>query len=252
MVGGCCTCLPDGSPTLPSESKLESGNVDLSTREEQPKHRSTKPQRVLNRVGRRHQLAAELVQQVPWMTRAAVPRIAWVVRHVADAGWTANEVIAWLELAGAAEQVRRPSAYLAYRMRGAVSVWDSESKRASGVQAWRDTARSTAERHVEWDVVWTPPTRVSVARAFAHGLASPVYQPSDGDADTTWHSEDDPVVELEEYTPAQILDLRTVGRQAPALVWRAIQDRGEAYARRLYTHQLVEYAVLCQHARPTA
>ncbi|WP_052433056.1 helix-turn-helix domain-containing protein [Streptacidiphilus carbonis] len=239
MEGGVPVCISDGPSIPPSESKLGAGQVDLSTGEKRQQEWGAKPKRrIINKVGRRHQLAFELVQQVPWMTRAAVPRVAWVVRHVADAGWSVNEVIAWLELGAASSQVRRPSAYLAHRLRGALQVWSTQAQRDNGVAAWRDTRRSTADRHVEWDGAWQPPRSMAVRRKVQEAMRAPVLEVTGA----TLHGADDQVP-LEDLTREEVLGLRDLARNNPDLIRMAIEAQGEAYARRLYTHAVVEQLI---------
>ncbi|MFE7610600.1 hypothetical protein [Streptomyces celluloflavus] len=43
-------------------------------------------------------MAGKSTCQVPWVGRASVPRIVWILREVSDeAGWTVDEVIAFLD-----------------------------------------------------------------------------------------------------------------------------------------------------------
>ncbi|WP_234427269.1 ArsR/SmtB family transcription factor, partial [Streptomyces capuensis] len=72
MQGGTSASSPTGLTHSPSESKLASGQDDSPT----PK-KPKRAKRTLNRVGRRYQLARELIQQIGWLTGASVPRIAW-------------------------------------------------------------------------------------------------------------------------------------------------------------------------------
>ncbi|MGW1374400.1 transcriptional regulator [Streptomyces sp. NPDC002446] len=116
-----------------------------------------------NFVARRYRLAAELVRRVPWLHRAAVPRIAWVARHVSDAGWSASEVIAWLNLAAPARRIHRPSAFLAYRLRGAEKIWSAAARREAAEQD-RDSRHSAALQRREYAYEESgPPPAVSAA-----------------------------------------------------------------------------------------
>ncbi|MGW5944166.1 hypothetical protein [Streptomyces celluloflavus] len=55
-------------------------------------------------------MAGKPACQVPWVGRASVPRIVWILREVSDdAGWTADEVIAFLDRDRAPGIVHRPS-----------------------------------------------------------------------------------------------------------------------------------------------
>ena len=248
MEVGASVYLSDRPSLLPPESRLASGEQDRPTsKTRQAGAVASKPVRKLNAVGRRYQLARELVEQVPWMTRAAVPRIAWIVRHVSDAGWTADQVIAWLELAGACERVRRPSAYLAHRLYGADLVWDSQLKLANGVQAWRDSRRSTADRHVEWHSDWRQPVSAFVHRM----IGSTKRQMSVGGEEfgTTWHSEDDPVGNPLRLPWEEVVDLRAAGERDHGLARNAIEAWGEDVARQVYSDRIVDLAQAADRAR---
>ena len=237
MESGCCTCLPDGSPILPSESKLAHGDVDQSSVRES---RTTGPcRRAVNRVGRRYQLAAELVRQVPWLQRAAVPRIAWVIKDLADAGWTADEVLGWLDSTPAPDRIRRPSAFLAARVKAAHLVITTPSQRCELAESRRDSRRASAARHAEWDGTWCQPASLDVQRQVAQAMAVPLSRPGQP-VTVTVHGPDDPEVLLEDLTRAEVIDLRALAQQNPNLVQLAIDVQGEAYARRLYTNVVVD------------
>ncbi|MFC7936055.1 transcriptional regulator [Streptomyces sp. NPDC057387] len=154
-----------GTTSFPPESKLASGQSKSPT----PK-KIKRGRRKLNAVGRRFQLASELIRRVPWMGRASVPRIAWILKEVSDAGWTADQVIAFLDCGDAPGIVHRPSGFLAGRLAGAVALWPTEEGRERAVQAYRDSRRAEKARHQEWEGDWTPPRSESVRRLFADAL----------------------------------------------------------------------------------
>ncbi|KFG02568.1 hypothetical protein IQ62_01225, partial [Streptomyces scabiei] len=134
MQGGTSTGSSTAGTHSPSEAKLASGSSQSPT----PKS-SKRGQRTLNRVGRRYQLARELIQMVPWLSRASAPRIAWIIRHAADAGWTALEVQAIAEWEPVhADDARRPSGLLAYRLGDRHQLFDTPAKRRTAVQAWQE------------------------------------------------------------------------------------------------------------------
>lgn len=136
---------PTGDTRLPSEAKLGRGNPPTPT-----SRTSTSKTGRLNAVGRRFRLAAELIRRVGWLGRSSTPRIAWIVRHVADAGWTADEVLAWLHTRGEADLVRRPSGLLATLLQGAETLLDTPQKRAMAVEDWRDSRAAGERRHRGW------------------------------------------------------------------------------------------------------
>lgn len=132
-----------------------------------------------NTVRRRFALAAELVRIVPWLHRAPVARVAWLARSAADAGWSADEVRAWLNLRDAPRDIRRPAALLAYRLRGATEIWATPRQRAAALEADRDSARSAAARHRTYDYHGgpgdegpSPAVRALLAEGIRQGLAA--------------------------------------------------------------------------------
>lgn len=86
-----------------------------------------------------------------------------VVRQVADAGWTADEVIAWLDLEDAPARVLHPSGLLARRLDGALRLWPTAEERARVVAVYREPRRAEQARHIEWEGSGGP-ARQSVAR----------------------------------------------------------------------------------------
>nr|WP_234312846.1 transcriptional regulator [Streptomyces sp. NRRL F-5065] len=166
-----------GTTSLPPESKLASGDSKSPT----PKKSKAKAsgRRKLNAVGRRFQLARELTQELDWLRGCSVPRIAWVARNVADAGWTVTDVRGWLHLRGEAARVRRGSGLLAVLLAGAETVLDTPQKRADAVEQWRG-AQEAARRHRiqqvrarteryegDWDAPASRAVRREVEAAFA-------------------------------------------------------------------------------------
>ncbi|MFE7514772.1 transcriptional regulator [Streptomyces sp. NPDC057540] len=184
-AGGRCTPMEGGSTgtssaastSLPPESKLASGMSDCPT----PKKSKAKAGgRKLNRVGRRYQLARELTQELDWLRGCSVPRIAWVARQVADAGWSVTEVKGWLHLRGETGRVHRGSGLLAVLLAGAEKVLDTPAKRADAVEQWRG-AQEAARRHriqqvraraERFDGDWDAPTSRAVQRQVNEAFAA--------------------------------------------------------------------------------
>lgn len=166
-----------GTTSRPPESKLASG----VSKSPIPKKSGGKAggRRKLNAVGRRFQLARELTQELGWLRGCSVPRIAWVARGVADAGWSVTDVKAWLHFRGEAAHVRRGSGLLAVLLGGAETILDTPAKRADAVEQWRG-AQEAARRHriqqvrartERYEDDWQPPSsgsvRLEVEAAFA-------------------------------------------------------------------------------------
>ncbi|MEU8136533.1 transcriptional regulator [Streptodolium elevatio] len=244
---------PELSLGVPLEAGLASGTYDHapSTHQDPAPTTPAKPaRRTLNKVSRRFRLAAELVREVSWLARASVPRVAWVVREVSDAGWTCQEVAAWLATVDApADGARRPSGLLASRLRGVTGLrgWRTAAERAGQVEHWRDSARARHAEHVRsgpWQLPVTPELAADVESAFAA-----IDQAPDG---ATVHHVDDLVPVLEDLTRDQVVELRRLGEQDPDAVLSTIDLMGEAFARRLYTHRLVDWVLHRQRtAAPT-
>ncbi|GGZ18506.1 helix-turn-helix domain-containing protein [Streptomyces nitrosporeus] len=235
MVGSSRSAFSAGTTSLPPENKLASGQSDSPT----PK-KVNRGRRKLNAVGRRFQLASELIRQVPWMGRASVPRIAWVLKEVSDAGWTADEVIAFLDCGDAPGTVHRPSGFLAGRLKTATAQWPHAEGRARAVQAYLDSRRAEKARHQEWEGDWTPPRSESVRRLVAEAFApqQPQYDLPDGHQDA---GETGPDVPGEE----ELKKLRTVAWQEfmlgrPDQVVMTLDTLGPAAAEQIYGADLVQ------------
>lgn len=138
------------------------------------------------------------------MGRAAVPRIAWILKDVADTGWTADQVIAFLDCGDAPGTVHRPSGFLAGRLAGAVALWPTEEGRERAVQAYRDSRRAEKARHQEWEGAWQAPRNMAVRRMVAEAFA-PQEQPS---------GQGESLPELggvEDLSPEDVADMRVTG-----------------------------------------
>ncbi|MFF1916192.1 winged helix-turn-helix domain-containing protein [Streptomyces sp. NPDC058239] len=148
MQGGTSAISSTGTSSFPSETELASGEADCPT----PK-KSKRGPRKLNKVGRRMQLASELISQVPWLGGASRPRISWIIRHVADAGWTALEVqaIAEQDAPLSAADVRRCSGMLAHRLKGVHLLYKTQTQRDQLVEHWRTSRTAERARHNGYD-----------------------------------------------------------------------------------------------------
>ncbi|MFJ7244506.1 winged helix-turn-helix domain-containing protein [Kitasatospora sp. NPDC098652] len=225
MGAGAVTSSPAAPTNNPSEGDLGNGK-DQEVRPEK------RIRRKLNAVGRRHQLALELVRQVPWLSGSPVARIAWAVRHLADAGWTANEVIAVLAQRAPARRVHRPVGFLTARLVGAELLYDTAAKRAAIVAWWRDSPQAAKERHAEWQSTWQAPRSFAVRRLVQAAWTSATRR--------------EPLVALdEEPTSDEQREVRvTAWRQyltgRPELVTSALALAGRDQAEQIYGHDLVE------------
>ncbi|WP_438297542.1 hypothetical protein [Streptomyces sp. HUAS TT7] len=227
----------DGS-FLPPESKLAGGSRTPRSRQ----RRARLPAR-LNKIGRRHQLAGELIREVDWLGRCQAPRIAWLVRHVADAGWTAVEVRAWLHLRGGVTDARRPSGLLAALLDGAERVLDTPAKRSAAVEQWRDSRTAARRRHRQWSAAPSGPRSAAVRRQVAAALGRPGTSLPPGETVGASSGSDDTAA----WTSLSAAD-REVLREAArgeflrgetTLVRSAVDDLGRATAEEVYGSALV-------------
>ncbi|MEU0984824.1 helix-turn-helix domain-containing protein [Streptomyces griseus] len=159
-----------GGTYSPPEEKLASGEAKSPTPKKSAKRAGGR--RKQNKVGRRFQLGRELVQELDWLRGCSVPRISWVARDVADAGWTVTDVRAWLHMRGEVTRVRRGSGLLAVLLAGAETVLDTPAKRADAIEQWRGAQEAARRHRIEqvrarterYDGDWTGPTSRAVRR----------------------------------------------------------------------------------------
>ncbi|MEV7782725.1 helix-turn-helix domain-containing protein [Kitasatospora sp. NPDC088351] len=254
MEGGCCSLSTDRLTRLPSETDVASGKPKSTTAKKVGK--AGAGARKLNQVGRRFELAAELVRTVPWLRRALVPRIAWVVREVSDAGWTAEEVIAWVStLEEPQHGSYRPSGLLAHRLRGMTGMpgWRTPKERAAQVEHWRESRSAAKARHNrhsdEWRFTdWQDPATRAVGHMVDQAFAQVQKAGGQGAQELELFAQDqDGLTDLHQLTREDVIELRALGQKDPEMVLMAIRDCGEAYARQLYTHGLVDQLLRLRH-----
>ncbi|MGW5115921.1 helix-turn-helix domain-containing protein [Streptomyces noursei] len=214
---------PSGDTSLPPETTVVS---DTGIR-----------QRV-NRVGRRHQLARELVREVGWLARTPVPRVAWVLRHLADAGWTTSEVHAWLHLrGGTGQRVHRPSGLLATLVAGAESTLDTPAKRAAAVDDWRDARLRTRQRPQQWASAWQSPRSPAVLRVLTPALSQSTRPDATLENPTPEHLTADEVQTLRETANGEFMTGETT------LITAAVDAWGLPMTQRVYGAGLVARAL---------
>ncbi|MER7048917.1 helix-turn-helix domain-containing protein [Streptomyces jumonjinensis] len=247
MQVGTSTVSTTGSPTLPPEKELANGKKPSPTPQQQKPKR-----RALNRIGRRYRLAAELTATVPWLRGASTPRIAWVIRDVADAGWTATDVRAFLALAEV-PAARRPSGMLAHRLKGAHQLWSTKAQRAAGVEAWHHAEETARKNRIETlreqrsaETRTGTPTSARAQRSLRTAIgAVDDLLTGDGDIAVTQLGDE---IALEALTRDQVLAERAAAEHDPNLVHAALASgMTEHDARRLYTNRLVDKALRTPH-----
>ncbi|MFD3516303.1 helix-turn-helix domain-containing protein [Streptomyces sp. NPDC058657] len=219
----------------PSESKLASGPKKSPT----PKQQRRRPQK-LNRVGRRWQLARQLLQQVPWLTGTSLPRIAWIVGPLADAGWSVDEVRALIALGSDPYEVRRPSGLLAARLRSH-EMWAAPGRRAALVEGWRDSRAATSERHAEWTA---PQVRAAKAPRVRAALADVFDQFNGRRQPGAVEVAAGAAADLSALDEAALAEQKTAALADPGLVLAALDGGApEDLVRHLYSDQAVDQAL---------
>ncbi|MGP3691439.1 transcriptional regulator [Streptomyces sp. IBSNAI002] len=220
--------------------------------------RRTGGRRRLNRFGTRLRLAVQLIAHVTWLRGCSVRRIAWVARHVADAGWSVVDVLAWLYFRGgtAVGHVHRASGLLATLLAGAEAVLSTPEKRTSAVEDWRRSQEGMRRHRIghvrhqreAFDGDWQAPTDPEVRQHVIEAYAT-AFRPA---GDTA--PDDDRVPEpqstsirWEDLDPVELAEGRAlVERQLlagdPSTVVNAVHLVGRPMAERLYGADLVHRA----------
>lgn len=249
MQGGSSTVSTAGSTPDPSEDKLASGQRTSS----HPKKAKRGP-RKLNKTGQRFALAGELMRRVPWLRPADKARIAWVVGEVSDAGWSADEVLAALDLRQEPPGgVRRASGFLAARMRGMATMpgWLTKQQRQVQVDhrnaavdaARKDRIQQVRDSQERSEGAWSAPHSAAVRRevdqllgqAFAPTLPAgnePGLPELSGTQDLTAAE----VAEMRRAAAAELM------RGETSLISMAVEWWGPAAAERIYGTGLVHRA----------
>ena len=238
MEGGTSASSSTGLSMAPPETKLASGSSSHPT----PKKATSRP-RTLNRVGRRYQLAQELITNVPWLSRASAPRVSWIVRHCADAGWSWHEVQAAAEEGGPVDPsaAHRPSGLLAHRIKGAHLLYAKPATRALMVTAWEDSRAQEHQRHAGWDQPAIQAAPVSDTVLEAQRIIAAAVQPVPAEEGATEHEAG--AVDIETLTRTEVLEHRAFAAADPTYVSCMLASLGERDTRRLLTHRLVDQAL---------
>lgn len=252
MGGSSSSVSSAGATSFPPESKLASGGSESPIPEKSKAKGSSR--RKLNTVGRRFQLARELTHELGWLRGCSVPRIAWVARTVADAGWTVTEVKAWLHFRGEAAHVRRGSGLLAVLLANAVTVLDTPAKRAEAVARWRgaqeaarrDRIQQVRAQRERFEGDWEAPSSRSVQREVAQAFAQvrevanggrrQDQAPSVGDRCEDPGLNDPQVEEMREQALGELM------RGVTDLIDLAVDSMGPEAAEQLYGAELMRRA----------
>ncbi|WP_322872229.1 helix-turn-helix domain-containing protein [Streptomyces goshikiensis] len=252
MQVGSCSSSPAATTSLPSETTdIASGKSESPTRKKSGKQ----ARRGINTVGRRYQLAAELIREIPWLGRASTPRIAWVVRHVADAGWNAAEVQAWLHARGEVDTVHRASGLLATLLRGAEQITRTPEARAGLVSDWRDSRIAAARRHQELEAVPQGPRSQAAKAEWMPYLSARRALPTDYDkaAGTVVDRNVGSGLSASEVADMRALAKAEYANGQSSLVRSIITSSGRASAELIFGGELVHRALnIPRPTRPMA
>lgn len=255
MQGGTSTGPSTGLTSFPSETELASGEAESPT-QKKPNRGPQKPKapKTLNKVGHRYQLARELIRLIPWLRGASTPRIAWIIRHVADAGWTALEIqaIAEDERPILASEVRRPSGLLADRLGNRHLLFTTPERRQTAVHAWQESRLQEKARHVGYDDLTTDTRHATAAdvQALVAEAFRRVDQIAAGPVDDSqsWDIHADaPDTALEDLDRELVKQVRVEAQADLSVITDAINaGLPETDARRLYTNWLVDQALAAE------
>ncbi|MGW8954677.1 transcriptional regulator [Streptomyces sp. NPDC055709] len=253
MGGGSSTGSSAADTCIPPESKLGCG--DSKSTASRKSTAKADGRRKLNTVGRRFQLARELTEELDWLRGCSVPRIAWVARHVADAGWTVTDIKGWLHLRGEAVRVRRGSGLLAILLAEAPNILNTPEKRAAAVEQWRG-AQEARRRHriqqvrarTEWyEGGWEAPTSRAVQLEVEAAFAQVRETATGGRHQDQQDAADDQDAGLE-LSEQEVADLRATARGEfmrgeTTLVTSTVDMFGRPAAKRIYGPDLVQRAL---------
>ncbi|MFW3477391.1 hypothetical protein [Streptomyces microflavus] len=186
---------------------------------------------------------------MPWLSRASAPRIAWIARHCADAGWQWQEVQAAAEEQGPIDDrdSRRPSGLLAYRIKGAHQLYASTTARHLMLTAWEDSRLRERIRHQGWDgtdATAIPEQHTGTVAAAMDAIRAARHTQTLSAADlagATEHPEGD--TNLEALSRAEVLEHRQHAAADPTYARNLLDALGDRDARRLLTSQLVDKAL---------
>ena len=247
MEGGSAGLSSAGSSIPPSETRLASGSHTHPT----PKKALRGPQK-LNKIGRRHQLARQLIDNVPWLSRASAPRIAWIARHCADAGWK------WQEVQAAAEEnspidpadSRRPSGLLAYRLKGVHQLYKSTKARHLMFTAWEDSRAQELFRRTGFDQPAPEADSPAALDARQSLTASRNQEQADWAAEQDGPMVAEGIVDIRSLSRKEVLEQRELAAADPTFVRSFIAEIGELNTRRLLTSVLVDQALTLLRLNP--
>jgi hypothetical protein len=251
MQGGTSTSSPTSLSLVPSEKSSASGDQDSPT-QQQSKRGPSRGRKTLNKVGRRYQLARQLVAEVPWLAGAPVARISWIVRHCADTGWTALEVRAAAEDAGplTREDARRPVGMLAHRLKGAANLFNTPARRKTVVDAWTDSRPQERARHDGYEAgIHTAAAPGSIAsRRIANEAMAHIRKTIADRQAALAHAIDevypDTNIDLASLSRDDIIEARMAASQDNGLILAALETGvPERDVRRLYSNVLVDRAL---------
>jgi hypothetical protein len=244
---GRCTPMEGGSTGTssadrtysPPENKLASGNGKSSTRKS-----VKRGPRKLNKIGRRYQLGREATTVIPWLHGASVPRISWVLKDFADAGWTVREVQAVAEsIPMPAYGIKRPSGMLADRLRGKAGM--TKTMRAAYVAMWEESRAAAKDRHTGYDALGTGPKSPAARRAMDEAFAAIQARltPQMPEVELL------PLGSIDDLTRQEVIDLRAEAMKNPEVILDMLEALGERDTRRLYTNRLVDQALALEAIR---
>ncbi|MYS87875.1 ArsR family transcriptional regulator [Embleya scabrispora] len=152
----CTDTPPTPSPDLGTDTYVDDelnragasarNRAPVTTRTEKRAGRRPAP-RPGTRRARRWELARQVRSKVLLVARERVGRLAAALRPVADQGWTAEDVVAWLLVSPLPALVLFPVAWLRARLEGATAVWPQPPSVSRAVaRRRRDESRLREQR----------------------------------------------------------------------------------------------------------
>jgi hypothetical protein len=103
-----------------------------------------------------------LISELTWLRETSPAAVARACREVIAAGWSAQEILAWVRLHDTPTPVRNPVGFLRHRLRNALDCWRTAAERQSGVRrAQQNPSGERPEDLGPLDHLPTPPPHVA-------------------------------------------------------------------------------------------
>ena len=230
-----------GSTRMSEKAKVSGGCKDTSRKRATSNTTPTRPttghekRRSAAQVARDCQVASRVRPMLDWTQREGLRRLAFALRPLIDAGLTCADIAAELHSWYLTWRPTQPAAYITARLRAQPE----------------ETAPPAAGGQGEWTAMpWQRPQEAEVAQLVDEAFARMRHRTAQsGEALPNFAVGRDGLTDLEQLTRGEVLELRAAAQKDPSMITMTVETCGETYARRLYTHHLVDQTLRLGNAR---